>query len=106
MSWFHQRKRSRFSLPDLVLVVCQIAVAAYFWVGLITPLCGWRRYIVCTNWYLLLLQLPVLRLINELTRRMAGLGLGLLSAWCSWLWLPGRILPGFWLPGLSVPSAF
>lgn len=30
MSWFHQRERSRFSVPDLVLIVCSVAVAAYF----------------------------------------------------------------------------
>ena len=29
MSWFHQRDRARFSVPDLVLIVCSVAVAAY-----------------------------------------------------------------------------
>ena len=39
MSWFHQRDRARFSVPDLVLIVCSVAVAAYLLVFL-TPPCG------------------------------------------------------------------
>ncbi len=106
MSWFHQRERSRFSVPDLVLVVCSIAVAAYFLVAYNTPM----RMSTGTSFAPVGISFAAVAgtvLIMELTRRVAGLALVIIGLVFLVYVFAGPYLPGFLgYPGLSVQRFF
>src|SRR5690606_19793241 len=74
MSWFHQRDRARFSVPDLVLIVCSVAVAAYLLVVFNTSM----RMTTGTAFAPVGISFAAVAgtaLIMELTRRVAGMAL-------------------------------
>ncbi len=106
MSWFHQRERSRFSVPDLVLIVCSVAVAAYFLVVYNTSM----RMSTGTSFAPVGISFAAIAgtaLIMELTRRVAGLALVIIGlVFLVYVFL-GPYLPGFLgYPGLSVQRFF
>ncbi|AOY88580.1 C4-dicarboxylate ABC transporter permease [Marinobacter salinus] len=106
MSWFHQRQRSRFSVPDLVLVVCSIAVACYFLVAYNTTM----RMSTGTSFAPIGISFAAVggtALIMELTRRVAGLALVIIAMVFLVYVFAGPYLPGFLgYPGLSVQRFF
>jgi TRAP transporter 4TM/12TM fusion protein len=106
MSWFHQRDRARFSVPDLVLIVCSVAVAAYFLVVYNTSM----RMSTGTSFAPVGISFAAIAgtaLIMELTRRVAGLALVVIGlVFLVYVFL-GPYLPGFLgYPGLSVQRFF
>jgi TRAP transporter 4TM/12TM fusion protein len=106
LSWFHQRERSRFSVPDLVLIVCSIAVAAYFLVAYNTNM----RMTTGTSFAPVGISFAAVAgsaLILELTRRVAGLALVVIGLVFLVYVFVGPYLPGFLgFPGLSVQRFF
>lgn len=106
ISWFHQRERSRFSVPDLVLIVCSIAVAAYFLVAYNTSM----RMSTGTSFAPVGISFAAVggtALIMELTRRVAGLALVVIGLIFLLYVFAGPYLPGFLgYPGLSVQRFF
>jgi TRAP transporter 4TM/12TM fusion protein len=106
LSWFHQRERSRFSVPDLVLVICSIAVAAYFLVAYNTNM----RMTTGTSFAPVGISFAAVAgsaLILELTRRVAGLALVVIGLVFLVYVFVGPYLPGFLgFPGLSVQRFF
>ncbi|MCR8914882.1 TRAP transporter permease [Marinobacter panjinensis] len=106
LSWFHQRERSRFSVPDLVLIVCSIAVAAYFLVAYNTNM----RMSTGTSFAPVGISFAAAAgtaLIMELTRRVAGLALVVIGLVFLVYVFAGPYLPGFLgYPGLSVQRFF
>ncbi|MBQ0745561.1 MAG: TRAP transporter permease [Marinobacter sp.] len=106
LSWFHQRERSRFSVPDLVLIVCSIAVAAYFLVAYNTSM----RMSTGTSFAPVGISFAAVAgtaLIMELTRRVAGLALVIIGLVFLVYVFAGPYLPGFLgYPGLSVQRFF
>ncbi|MEP2612555.1 MAG: TRAP transporter fused permease subunit, partial [Marinobacter alexandrii] len=106
MSWFHQRERSRFSVPDLVLIVCSIAVAAYFLVVYNTTM----RMSTGTSFAPIGISFAAIAgtaLIMELTRRVAGMALVIIGLVFLVYVFAGPYLPGFLgYPGLSVQRFF
>ncbi|SOB76448.1 TRAP transporter, 4TM/12TM fusion protein [Marinobacter sp. LV10R510-11A] len=106
VSWFHQRERSRFSVPDLVLIVCSIAVAAYFLVAYNTSM----RMSTGTSFAPIGISFAAVAgtaLIMELTRRVAGLALVIIGLIFLLYVFAGPYLPGFLgYPGLSVQRFF
>lgn len=106
MSWFHQRERSSFSVPDLALIVCSVAVAAYFLVVYNTSM----RMSTGTSFAPVGISFAAIAgtaLIMELTRRVAGLALVIIGlVFLVYVFL-GPYLPGFLgYPGLSVQRFF
>lgn len=106
VSWFHQRERFRFSLPDLVLVVCSLAVAGYLLVVYNTPM----RMTTGTSFAPLGISFAAIAgtaLIMEMTRRVAGLALVIIALIFLGYVFAGPYLPGFLsYPGLSVQRFF
>lgn len=106
LSWFHQRERSRFSVPDLVLIVCSIAVAAYFLVVYNSTM----RMTTGTSFAPVGISFAAVAgtaLIMELTRRVAGLALVVIGLVFLVYVFAGPYLPGFLgYPGLSVQRFF
>ncbi|WP_417565942.1 TRAP transporter permease [Marinobacter sp.] len=106
LSWFHQRERSRFSVPDLVLIVCSIAVAAYFLMAYNTNM----RMSTGTSFAPVGISFAAVAgtaLIMELTRRVAGLALVVIGLVFLVYVFVGPYLPGFLgFPGLSVQRFF
>ncbi|HEA51384.1 TRAP transporter permease [Marinobacter antarcticus] len=106
ISWFHQRERSRFSVPDLVLIVCSVAVATYFLVVYNTPM----RMSTGTSFAPIGISFAAVAgtaLIMELTRRVAGLALVVIGLIFLLYVFAGPYLPGFLgYPGLSVQRFF
>lgn len=106
VSWFHQRERSRFSVPDLVLIVCSVAVAAYFLVAYNTSM----RMSTGTSFAPIGISFAAVAgtaLIMELTRRVAGLALVIIGLIFLLYVFAGPYLPGFLgYPGLSVQRFF
>jgi len=106
VSWFHQRERSRFSLPDLVLIVASLAVAVYFLVIYNTPM----RMSTGTSFAPIGISFAAIAgtaLIMELTRRLAGLALVVIGVIFLVYVFAGPYLPGFLgYPGLSVQRFF
>jgi TRAP transporter 4TM/12TM fusion protein len=106
LSWFHQRERSRFSVPDLVLIVCSIAVAAYFLMAYNTNM----RMTTGTSFAPVGISFAAVAgtaLIMELTRRVAGLALVVIGLVFLVYVFVGPFLPGFLgFPGLSVQRFF
>jgi len=106
MSWFHQRGRGRFSLPDLVLMVCSVAVAAYLLVVFNTSI----RMSTGTPFSPVGISFAAVAgsaLILELTRRVAGMALVIIGLVFLAYVFAGPYLPGFLgYPGLSVKRFF
>lgn len=106
MSWFHQTERSRFSMPDLVLIVCSVAVAAYFLVVYNTSI----RMSTGTSFAPVGISFAAIAgtaLIMELTRRLTGLALVVIGLVFLVYVFAGPYLPGFLgYPGLSVQRFF
>ncbi len=106
VSWFQRRERSRFSLPDLVLVVCALAVAGYFLVVYNTPM----RMSTGTSFAPIGISFAAIAgtaLIMELTRRVAGMALVVIGLVFLAYVFAGPYLPGFLgYPGLSIQRFF
>ncbi len=106
MTWFHQRERSRFSLPDLVLIVCSLAVAGYFLVVYNTAM----RMSTGTSFAPIGISFAAIAgtaLIMELTRRVAGMALVVIGLVFLAYVFAGPYLPGFLgYPGLSIQRFF
>ncbi|SEO83829.1 TRAP transporter, 4TM/12TM fusion protein [Salinihabitans flavidus] len=93
-SWFHKRQRHGFSAPDLVLLVCAVAVATY----LITIFGTLMRNSTGTPFAPIGMSLAAIAgslLIMELTRRVAGLALVIISVVFLIYVFVGHYLPGF-----------
>ncbi|MBB5321550.1 TRAP transporter permease [Marinobacter oulmenensis] len=105
-SWFHQRGRARFSVPDLVLIVCSLAVATYLLVVLNTSM----RMSTGTPFAPIGISFAAVggtALILELTRRVAGMSLVVIGLVFLAYVFAGPYLPGFLgYPGLSVQRFF
>ncbi|MDH3263340.1 MAG: TRAP transporter fused permease subunit, partial [Paracoccaceae bacterium] len=94
VSWFHCRGRAMITLPDLVLAVSGFAVAAY----LITIYGTMMRTSTGTPFAPIGMSLAAVAgtaLIMELTRRVAGLALIIISAIFLTYVFTGQYLPGF-----------
>jgi TRAP transporter 4TM/12TM fusion protein len=106
LSWFHRRQQNIFSVPDLVLVVCTIAVASYLVSVFATPI----RMTTGTSFSPIGITFAAVAgtaLIFELTRRVAGLALVVISAVFLGYVFIGPHLPGFLgYPGLSIQRFF
>ncbi|MDL0430613.1 TRAP transporter permease [Marinobacter sp. TBZ242] len=106
MSWFYQTGRSRFSMPDLVLIVCSVAVAAYFLVVYNTSM----RMSTGTSFAPVGISFAAVAgtaLIMELTRRLTGMALVVIGLAFLVYVFAGPHLPGFLgYPGLSVQRFF
>src|SRR5690554_5759037 len=106
MSWFHQRDRARFSVPDLVLIVCSVAVAAYLLIVFNTSM----RMTTGTAFAPVGISFAAVAgtaLIMELTRRVAGVALVVIGLVFLVYVFAGPYLPGFLgYPGLSAQRFF
>ena len=106
LSWTYRQVRSKFALPDLVLMVCALASAGYFLVIYNTPL----RMSTGTSFAPMGISYAAIAgslLILELTRRVAGNALVIISAIFLAYVFGGPYLPGFLsYPGLSVGRFF
>lgn len=106
LSWFHQRERSRFSVPDLVLMVCTLSVAAYLLVVYNTNI----RMSTGTPFSPVGISFAAVAgsaLILEMTRRVAGMALVIIGLVFVAYVFVGPYLPGFLgYPGLSVKRFF
>ncbi|MTI44760.1 TRAP transporter 4TM/12TM fusion protein [Roseibium hamelinense] len=94
LSWFHQRERSGFSAPDVVLCVCAVAVAAY----LITIYGTLMRNSTGTPFAPIGISIAAVAgtaLIMELTRRVAGMALVVIAGFFLVYVFVGDQLPGF-----------
>ena len=94
VSWFHHRGRAVFAAPDVVLAICGFAVAAYF----ITIYGTMMRTSTGTPFAPIGMSLAAIAgtaLIMELTRRVAGLALIVISAIFLVYVFTGQYLPGF-----------
>ncbi|ASK17813.1 TRAP transporter permease [Halomonas sp. N3-2A] len=106
LSWFYRQARHRFNPADLVLMVCAIASAAYLLMAFNTNMrmsTGTSFAPPGISWAAIAGSL----LILELTRRVAGLALVVISAVFLVYVFAGQHLPGFLgYPGLSVQRFF
>jgi TRAP transporter 4TM/12TM fusion protein len=106
LSWLHRRPREAFSIPDLVLVVCSMAVASYLVIVFNTSI----RMSTGTSFAPVGISFAAVvgtALIFELTRRVAGYALVVISLIFLGYVFIGPYLPGFLgYPGLSVQRFF
>ncbi|APE30616.1 C4-dicarboxylate ABC transporter permease [Halomonas aestuarii] len=106
LSWSYRQVRQRLSPADLVLMVCSLAVAGYLLVMFNSPL----RAATGTSFAPMGISYAAIAgslLILELTRRVAGLALVVISAIFLVYVFAGPYLPGFLgYPGLSVGRFF
>ncbi|EPC00195.1 C4-dicarboxylate ABC transporter permease [Litchfieldella anticariensis FP35 = DSM 16096] len=106
LSWVYRQTRERVSPPELVLMVCALASAGYFLVIYNTPL----RMSTGTTFAPMGISYAAIAgtlLILELTRRVAGLALVIISLIFLLYVFAGPYLPGFLgYPGLSVGRFF
>ncbi|WP_249978183.1 TRAP transporter permease [Vreelandella olivaria] len=106
LSWFYRQVRSKFSMPDLVLMIVALASAAYLVIIYNTPL----RMSTGTSFAPVGITYAAMAgslLILELTRRVAGNALVIISAIFLAYVFGGPHLPGFLsYPGLSVNRFF
>ncbi|MGM0536455.1 MAG: TRAP transporter permease [Pseudomonadota bacterium] len=106
LSWGYRQFRERLSPADLVLMVCALAVAGYLLVMFNSPL----RASTGTSFAPMGISYAAIAgslLILELTRRVAGLALVVISAIFLIYVFAGPYLPGFLgYPGLSVGRFF
>jgi TRAP transporter 4TM/12TM fusion protein len=94
LGWVYRRGRGRFAAPDFVLSVCALAVAAY----LITIYGTLMRNSTGTPFAPIGISLAAVAgtlLIMEMTRRVAGLALVVISAIFLLYVFTGQYLPGF-----------
>ncbi len=94
LSWFHREERGGFAAPDLLLTLCAVTVAVY----LITIFGTLMRNSTGTPFAPIGISLAALAgtlLIMELTRRVAGLALVIISAVFLVYVFIGHLLPGF-----------
>ncbi|MDR9438492.1 MAG: TRAP transporter permease [Halomonas sp.] len=106
LSWSYRQFRDRLSPADLILMVCALAVAGYLLVMFNSPL----RASTGTSFAPMGISYAAIAgslLILELTRRVAGLALVVISAIFLVYVFAGPYLPGFLgYPGLSVGRFF
>lgn len=106
LSWFYRQARHRFNPADLVLMVCALASAGYLLMAYNTNMrmsTGTSFAPSGISWAAIAGSL----LILELTRRVAGLALVVISAVFLTYVFAGQYLPGFLgYPGLSVQRFF
>ncbi|WP_144984940.1 TRAP transporter permease [Halomonas sp. C22] len=106
LSWFYRQERSKFSMPDLVLMIVALASAGYLITVYNTPL----RMSTGTSFAPVGITYAAMAgslLILELTRRVAGNALVIISAIFLAYVFGGPYLPGFLsYPGLSVNRFF
>jgi len=106
LAWSYRQFRDRLSPADLVLMVCALAVAGYLLVMFNSPL----RASTGTSFAPMGISYAAIAgslLILELTRRVAGLALVVISAIFLIYVFAGPFLPGFLgYPGLSVGRFF
>lgn len=106
LSWFHHRERHIFSVPDLVLAVCAIAVASY----LVTVFATSIRMSTGTSFAPVGISFAAVAgtaLIFELTRRVAGMALVVIALIFLGYVFVGPYLPGFLgYPGLTIQRFF
>ncbi|MEL7615436.1 TRAP transporter permease [Vreelandella titanicae] len=106
LSWFYRQARHRFNPADLVLMVCALASAGYLLVAYNTNIrmsTGTSFAPSGISWAAIAGSL----LILELTRRVAGLALVVISAVFLTYVFAGPYLPGFLgYPGLSLQRFF
>ncbi|WP_075882029.1 TRAP transporter permease [Vreelandella massiliensis] len=106
LSWAYRQVRETLSPADLVLMVCSLAVAAYLLLIFNTPL----RASTGTPFAPMGISYAAIAgslLILELTRRVAGMALVVISAVFLVYVFAGPYLPGFLgYPGLSVGRFF
>ncbi|MBU2957832.1 TRAP transporter permease [Paracoccus sp. 1_MG-2023] len=94
LSWFHGRRRDGFALPDVVLGICAVAVAVY----LITIYGTLMRNSTGTPFAPIGISMAALAgvaLVLELTRRVAGLALVIISGVFLAYVFTGQYMPGF-----------
>ncbi|WP_425088228.1 TRAP transporter permease [Stappia sp.] len=94
LSWFHKRERSGFAAPDIVLAVCGVSVATY----LIIIYGTLMRNSTGTPFAPIGISIAAVAgtaLIMELTRRVAGMALIVISAIFLIYVFVGDLLPGF-----------
>ncbi len=94
VSWFHARVRSGFAAPDVLLGICAVAVAVY----LITIYGTLMRNSTGTPFAPIGISMAAVAgsaLIMELTRRVAGLALVIISAIFLIYVFVGQYMPGF-----------
>ncbi len=106
LSWFYRQERHRFNAADLVLMVCALASAGYLLMAFNTTMrmsTGTSFAPPGISWAAIAGSL----LILELTRRVAGLALVVISAVFLTYVFAGPYLPGFLgYPGLSIQRFF
>lgn len=106
LSWFYRQARHRFNPADLVLMVCALASAGYLLVAYNTNIrmsTGTSFAPTGISWAAIAGSM----LILELTRRVAGLALVVISAVFLTYVFAGPYLPGFLgYPGLSLQRFF
>ncbi|MGM0826527.1 MAG: TRAP transporter permease [Pseudomonadota bacterium] len=106
LSWFYRQARHRFNPTDLVLMICAISSAGYLLLVFNSPLrasTGTSFAPIGISWAAIAGSL----LILELTRRVAGLALVVISAVFLTYVFAGPYLPGFLgYPGLSLQRFF
>lgn len=106
LSWFFRQARGSFNPADLVLMVCALASAGYLLIMYNTPLrasTGTSFAPIGISWAAIAGSL----LILELTRRVAGLALVIISLIFLTYVFAGPYLPGFLgYPGLSMQRFF
>lgn len=94
LSWTYRRRRDGFAAPDIVLGICAVSVAAY----LITIYGTLMRNSTGTPFAPIGISIAALAgvaLILELTRRVAGLALVIISGVFLLYVFTGRFMPGF-----------
>ena len=106
LSWGYRQVREKFSLPDLVLMVCALASAGYLLVMYNSPL----RMSTGTAFAPIGISYAAIAgclLILELTRRLTGNALVIITAIFLLYVFAGPLLPGFLgYPGLSLNRFF
>jgi TRAP transporter 4TM/12TM fusion protein len=93
LSWFHRRERDGIAAPDVVLALCSAAVAVY----LITIFGTLMRNSTGTPFApigISLASIAGVLLVMELTRRVAGLALVIISAVFLLYVFVGHLMPG------------
>lgn len=106
LSWFHKRARHGYAAPDVVLLICAVAVALY----LITLYGTAMRTSTGTPFAPIGISIAAVAgtaLIMELTRRVAGMALVIIALIFLAYVFTGQYLPGFLnSPAINWPRFF
>lgn len=106
LSWFHKRSRTGYAAPDVVLLICALAVALY----LITLYGTAMRTSTGTPFAPIGISIAAVAgtaLIMELTRRVAGMALVIIALIFLAYVFTGQYLPGFLnSPAITWPRFF